>query len=114
MAAILKSNATPIIGQISGGFIAKHFIEYICPNCVPNFMLYHNKLTYLQCNANSCAFWCLVGHISFHIHIGICMVIVIPAFVSDLFPVTCLHHIYSTTLVIIIVIDNLKYVIIFV
>ena len=37
-----------------------------------------------------------------------------PAFVNTLFPVTRLHHIYSTTLVIIIVIDNLKYVIIFI
>ena len=37
-----------------------------------------------------------------------------PAFVNTLFPVTCLHHIYLTTLVIIILIDNLKYVIIFV
>ena len=37
-----------------------------------------------------------------------------PAFVNTLFPVTRPHHIYSTALVIIIVIDNLKYVIIFV
>ena len=37
-----------------------------------------------------------------------------PAFVNTLFPVTCPHHIYSTALVIIIVIDNLKSVIIFV
>ena len=35
-----------------------------------------------------------------------------PAFVNILFPVARLHHVYSTTLVIIIVIDNLKYVII--
>ena len=37
-----------------------------------------------------------------------------PAFVNTLFPVTRPHHIYSTALVIIILIDNLKYVIIFV
>ena len=37
-----------------------------------------------------------------------------PAFVNTLFPVTRLHHIYPTTLVIIILIDNLKYVIVFV
>ena len=37
-----------------------------------------------------------------------------PAFVNTLFSVTCPHHIYSTALVIIIIIDNLKYVIIFV
>ena len=37
-----------------------------------------------------------------------------PAFVNTLLPVTRLHQIYSTTLVIIIVIDNLKYIIIFV
>ena len=37
-----------------------------------------------------------------------------PAFVNTLFPVTRPHHIYSTALVIIIVIDNLKYVIIFI
>ena len=35
-----------------------------------------------------------------------------PAFVNTLFPVTRPHHIYSTALVIIILIDNLKYVII--
>ena len=34
-----------------------------------------------------------------------------PAFVNTLFPVTRPHHIYSTALVIIIVIDNLKYII---
>ena len=34
-----------------------------------------------------------------------------PAFVNTLFPVTHPHHIYSTALVIIIEIDNLKYVI---
>ena len=37
-----------------------------------------------------------------------------PAFVNTLFPVTRPHHIYSTALVIIILVDNLKYVIIFV
>ena len=37
-----------------------------------------------------------------------------PAFVNTLFPVTRPHDIYSTALVIIILIDNLKYVIIFV
>ena len=37
-----------------------------------------------------------------------------PAFVNTLFPVTRLHHIYSTALVISIAIDNLKYVIIFI
>ena len=37
-----------------------------------------------------------------------------PAFVNTLFPVTCPHHIYSTALVIIILIDNLKYIIIFI
>ena len=37
-----------------------------------------------------------------------------PALVNTLFPVTCPHQIYSTALVIIIVIDNLKYVVIFV
>ena len=36
------------------------------------------------------------------------------AFVNTLSPVTRPHHFYSTTLVIIILIDNLKYVIIFV
>ena len=41
-------------------------------------------------------------------------VIVRPAFVNTLLPVTRLYHIYSTALVIIILIDNLKYVIIFV
>ena len=40
--------------------------------------------------------------------------VVRPAFVYTLFPVTRPHHIYSTTLVIIIVIDNLKQVIIFI
>ena len=37
-----------------------------------------------------------------------------PAFVNTLFPVTSPHHIYSTALVIIILLDNLKYIIIFV
>ena len=37
-----------------------------------------------------------------------------PAFVNTLFPVTRPHHIYSTALVITILIDNLKYVIILV
>ena len=37
-----------------------------------------------------------------------------PAFVNTLFPVTRPHHIYPTALVIIILIDNLKYIIIFV
>ena len=37
-----------------------------------------------------------------------------PAFFNTLFPVTRPHHIYSTALVIITVIDNLKYVIIFI
>ena len=37
-----------------------------------------------------------------------------PAFVNILYPVTRLHHSYSTALVIIIVIDNLKYVIVFI
>ena len=37
-----------------------------------------------------------------------------PAFVNTLFPVTRPRHIYSTALIIIILIDNLKYVIIFV
>ena len=36
-----------------------------------------------------------------------------PTFVNTLFPVTRPHHIYSTALVIIIVIDNLKYIVIF-
>ena len=36
-----------------------------------------------------------------------------PAFVNTLFLVTRPHHSYSNTLVIIILIDNLKYVIIF-
>ena len=37
-----------------------------------------------------------------------------PAFVNTLFPVTLPHCIYSAALVIIILIDNLKYIIIFV
>ena len=40
--------------------------------------------------------------------------IIRPAFVNNLFPVTRLHHIYSAALVFIILIDNLKYVVIFV
>ena len=36
------------------------------------------------------------------------MIIIRPAFVITLFPVTHLYHIYSTALVIIIVIDDLK------
>ena len=48
------------------------------------------------------------------IHNYIAKHIVKPAFVDTLFPVTRPHHIYSTAMVIIIVIDNLKYVIIFI
>ena len=43
-----------------------------------------------------------------------CVIMIRPAFVNILFPVTRLYHTYSTALVIIIVIDDLKYVTTFV
>ena len=51
---------------------------------------------------------------TFIIIINISANIVRPTFVNTLFPVTRPHHVYPTALIIVISIDNLKYVIIFV
>ena len=51
---------------------------------------------------------------AYAVDFSIYKLIIGPAFVNTLFAVTRLHHIYSTVLLINIVIDNLKYVIIFI